>query len=230
MATVTQLKVDLKLPTLVKDLQTIISDLSSSALTRYVGSWIPSPFGAADPAIATAYATYLQERSDRLAQLVYIADHGVEPAVAEWRLYPPTAANDAARDAALTAMDGFAADPTKTIAQLQIDVGTALTTLRAALSGVAAAGAIPAAAPLPSTHQLLVMRDSVFLAVWLIWAVVTIAAGFAALVLTNHGFGTCADLVKAFFWGLGMQMAGEQLQQLRPSSVTTALGITLPPP
>lgn len=230
LATVTELKVALRLPRLVQDLEKIINDLSTAALVPYVGSWIPTPFRTADPATAAAYATYLQARSDRLAQLAYIVDHGVDPAVNEWKQYPPTPPNDAALKGALTAMDGFAADPTKTIQQLQTDVGTALTTLRNTLAGVAGLGAIPAAAPLPSTQQLLVMRNSVQLAVWLVWAVVTIVAGYAALILTNHGFGTPADLVKAFFWGLGMQMAGEQLQQLRPSSVTTALGVTLPPP
>lgn len=231
LATVTQLKVDSQLPNLVQDLQTIITDMSSSALARYVGSWIPAPFGAADPAIAAAYATYLQEKSDRLEQLAYIVDHGVKPATDEWKQYPQTPATDAALAAALTAMDGFAADPTRSIQQLRTDVGSALTTLRNALAGAAGrAVAGPAAAPLPSSQQLLVMRDSVHLAVWLVWAVVTIVAGYAALILTNYGFGTGADLVKAFFWGLGMQMAGEQLQQLRPSSVTTALGIKLPPP
>jgi hypothetical protein len=48
------------------------------------------------------------------------------------------------------------------------------------------------------------------------------------LVTTNYSFGIGLDYFKCFFWGLGIQIAGQQLQQLTPASVATTLNISMP--
>jgi hypothetical protein len=65
-------------------------------------------------------------------------------------------------------------------------------------------------------------------AAWGIAMIVTIVAGYAAVVASKHGFGTEFDLLKCFFWGLGGQVAGQQLSQLTPASITSTLGIKAP--
>lgn len=53
-------------------------------------------------------------------------------------------------------------------------------------------------------------------------------AGMYVLVLSNLGFGTFADVIKCFFWGLGFSVAGGQLEQLTQSTVTGSFGISVP--
>ena len=64
--------------------------------------------------------------------------------------------------------------------------------------------------------------------VWLVWAAVTLALGFTVLILSNPGFGTGLDLMKSFFWGLGVQVAGQQLQQLTPGKVASRFSLPVP--
>lgn len=75
----------------------------------------------------------------------------------------------------------------------------------------------------PTTKELRLESRRLSIAVWLIWGAVTVVTGVAALVLTSQGFGSAFDYIKCFLWGLSIQAAGQQLQQLTPSSVTTSL-------
>ncbi len=61
-------------------------------------------------------------------------------------------------------------------------------------------------------------------AAWLAWGLITVLSGIAVLILPDPGFGTLQDLLLAFLWGLGISTV---LQQLTPSSVSTALGFSL---
>ena len=58
--------------------------------------------------------------------------------------------------------------------------------------------------------------------------VITVGVGVAALIMSDPGFGTRLDLLKCLFWGLGVQTAGQQLQQLTPATVRTAFGVSVP--
>lgn len=64
--------------------------------------------------------------------------------------------------------------------------------------------------------------------IWTVWAIVTVAAGFVAVILSNPGFGTGMDFAKCFFWGLGVQVAGQQLQQLSPGKLATVFKLPVP--
>lgn len=211
------------MPILREELDKIGRALSREEVDRFVGGWIPSPFGS-NASAATAFATYLQAKSDRLSVLTYIIEHGVRGAVHAAAQRPDA---KPALETALRDLDELALDSQATAEQLKPEIEKILATLQEAVrtkEGVES----HVAAPLPSTRQLLVTLDVVNLGVWIIWAVVTIVLGYAALVLINRGFGTPMDLVKCFFWGLGVQTAGDQLQQARASSATTALNITIP--
>jgi hypothetical protein len=65
-------------------------------------------------------------------------------------------------------------------------------------------------------------------ATWLVYAILTAVSGFAALVLTNPGFGSCLDFVYCLFWGFGMPVTLEKLQQLSPTQVGKSVGVSLP--
>lgn len=65
-------------------------------------------------------------------------------------------------------------------------------------------------------------------ATWFMYAVLTAVAGTATLILQNPGFGTCLDFVFCLFWGFGMPVTLEKLQQLSPTQTAKAVGITLP--
>jgi hypothetical protein len=92
----------------------------------------------------------------------------------------------------------------------------------------AAGSGAPFVAAFPTTKELRLESMRLSLAVWAIWGVATVIVGVAALILTNHGFGTTLDYIKCFLWGLSIQAVGQQLQQLNPGSVTTSLKITVP--
>lgn len=63
---------------------------------------------------------------------------------------------------------------------------------------------------------------------WFVYAVLTAVAGTATLILQNPGFGTSLDFVFCLFWGFGMPVTLEKLQQLSPTQTAKAVGITLP--
>lgn len=63
---------------------------------------------------------------------------------------------------------------------------------------------------------------------WLIWGALTWLVGIVALVWSNYAFGAGLDYWTCFFWGFGIPIAGQQLQQLSPTSAGTALGISFP--
>lgn len=210
---------DSKMSNLRRALNAILEALTKDKVKGFVGSWIPSPF-ATNATASSAFATYLQERSDRLKVLNFLMDTGVLPAMAEGANKPGPLA------VALKHLDRLAIDPAMTIEALRTEIARILALLRDPATKLETVERVDA--PLPSTRQLLVTIDTVNLGVWLVWMSVTIVLGTAVLILTNPGFGTGIDFVKCFFWGLGTQIAGDQLAQMRASSATTALGITLP--
>ncbi len=63
---------------------------------------------------------------------------------------------------------------------------------------------------------------------WFVYAALTAVAGTATLILQNPGFGTGLDFVFCLFWGFGMPVTLEKLQQLSPTQTAKAVGITLP--
>jgi hypothetical protein len=80
-------------------------------------------------------------------------------------------------------------------------------------------------APIPSTSELQFQYERLNAWLWLVWGVLTILLGYFVVVVTNGGFGSDIDYAKAFFWGISVQLAG---QNLTPASVAKPLGLSLP--
>jgi hypothetical protein len=63
---------------------------------------------------------------------------------------------------------------------------------------------------------------------WYVYLLLVSVAGIAMLIIKAPGFGTSLDFVFCFFWGFGLPTALDKLQQLTPSSVGSALAISIP--
>lgn len=95
-----------------------------------------------------------------------------------------------------------------------------------AMQGAQAADA-PPRAPL-SVQRIGAEIEALNRATWLFYGILTALAGAATLILANPGFGTLLDFVFCLFWGFGMPVTLEKLQQLSPTQVGKAVGISLP--
>jgi hypothetical protein len=71
------------------------------------------------------------------------------------------------------------------------------------------------------------MRD-LNVVTWLVFGGLATVAGVYVLIISNLGFGLLADFVVCLFWGFGLPVGSQQLMQLTPGSVVTALGVTVP--
>jgi len=76
---------------------------------------------------------------------------------------------------------------------------------------VAALEATAEATPEPSLSEVRMHLTATNSWAWALWALLTLSAGIATLIVANYGFGVGMDYVKCFFWGLGIQLAGQQV-------------------
>lgn len=175
--------------------------------------------------LSNEYKQFLSNISTNLTILDYLLREGV----IELQKIFKSGASQAEITSALGDLDQL-----PTTAKTLEDARAGLTTIRqqllAALKNRApqAAPAPPAPIPLPSVAELRVLLRRLSMTLWLIWGGLTVLIGTVALVSTNYGFGVGLDYFKCFFWGLGIQIAGQQLQQLAPSTITTTLNVPLP--
>ena len=216
-----------KLDGLRAEIRTTADKLTTQALARYLPRPLASPFG--QPAeVAAGYTVEIASCEKKTALLAYLAHHGIAAVRKRWD-------NPAQRAAATKALADFD-QQAGTLASLD-DARKLVAQHIAAMDAAAIPanvlhGAGPAAAaappPEPTVEQLQVRMMQLSGVLWLVWGLLTVGFGWFAVVYSNDGFGTMLDYAKALGWGLGMQAAGGQLQQLAPTSVTTALSVTLP--
>ncbi len=83
-------------------------------------------------------------------------------------------------------------------------------------------------APVRSAYSIRMEIQTVTMMFWLVWGTLSVLTGAAALVLFSPGFGTVADYFRCLFWGFGLPVAGNGLQQLTMSQLNTQLGVTIP--
>lgn len=83
-------------------------------------------------------------------------------------------------------------------------------------------------APGAEFQSLRLQIAALSLAVWLLWAGVSVISGALLLIYQNPAFGTEYDLLVCLAWGLGVTVAGQQASQLGPSGVAQSIGIKLP--
>jgi hypothetical protein len=203
------------------------SDLAESTLDalNLLPGTLRKPFGGSD-ADAAAYRTYLSERSDAIAALAIVLGEGLDALEKAWKASPKHAAilTAASELDALAGVVKAPADATSGIAPI-------LAKMEAAMVAAGAVQRAQPAGPLSrsrSTLEIRAQQTRIALAAWGFLALVTTVAGAAILVINNHGFGTALDYIQCFFWGLGVQTAGQQLQQLTPGGIATSLKLSLP--
>jgi hypothetical protein len=188
----------------------------------FIPAAIPNPLRSAVDRTAD-YRAYLDGLGARLTALELIRS-GMKRALASWST---NAEVQGAVRKALAAIDAAAqnlADPN----QVRQQIESALTVLGQELTALAVGGGSPGPLSSPSTVDLRVQVRRLSLATWLIWAIVTWALGYVILISTNYSFGVGSDLFKCFFWGLGLPVAGQQMLQLTPSSISSAFSVSFP--
>jgi hypothetical protein len=82
--------------------------------------------------------------------------------------------------------------------------------------------------PTLSSAALTAQIESTNRLAWYVYILLVSVAGVAMLIVKAPGFGTSLDFVFCFFWGFGLPTALDKLQQLTPSSVGSALTISIP--
>lgn len=184
---------------------------------------IPNPFAAATDGVA-AYQKYIDTQALKVTALAVIVRVGVGEALAAWA----ETEEKTPIVKALKSLDVAAAthqDPATAETHVRLILDTMHSEISKKLLDDAPSRENRTT---PSTHDVQVQLQHISLAAWGLSFVVTVLAGLVVLVVTNYGFGTVMDYMKCVFWGLGLPIAGQQLQQLTPGDVRTSLRVTLP--
>lgn len=222
------------MPSLMRGIGDIRFSLSKQGLRAagYLSSAFGSPLGTS--VTPADYAGFIQRQSDRVNAYGRIVEDGVCKVADMSKALgaSPAPQKVALISTAFSKLDELAATPPTDIATTMTSVKTIVDGLRTSLAALPQAASKKPTGPeaFPTIAHLLFTVDSVNIGVWLLWAIITTAVGAGLLIFQNHGFGNPLDLLKCFLWGVGVQVAGQQFQQLTPSAVGTPLGITLPKP
>lgn len=204
------------LNTLQTRLTALEGELTVKELMRrgFIPGKVPNPFSAPSD-LTPKYREYLEERSVKIATLGVIVRLGVEEVIADLsRLSPADTSKALAR---LDDLARTAADP-----------ATATAAVNTILAELAPQGKEIRATFSPTTHEVLVQIQRANAAAWALWMVLTLLVGLVALVFNNYGFGTPMDYCKCILWGIGVPVAGQQLQNLAPNAVGTTFKLQVP--
>lgn len=221
-----------KLPILLGDkavkhsLEWLISQLSVEKLDAagYLPPLLTNPFQPPDA--GTAYQQYLQNMSAQELNDAIIVGDGLQRVLSIWSQLDERGAQEA-----LGKLDQLAlqADSSTVAMRPQVDALVSGISARhkevAEMLMVAHDNFRAGRQAAPSVHEITVQLDYISGMGWTIWASLTFLFGCAALILSNHGFGTWQDLFKCFLWGLGIQAAGQGLQALAPSSAVNTFSL-----
>lgn len=198
-----------------------LSETELDARNLLPGS-VPGSGGSTDTAGLQAHLKTLEPQ---IAGLAVIVRAGVQPLLKSWEDAPAGEARDAVVKALLT-LDAPAEAMTEEAAQALVAKARALARPTQVL-GLREVRGIAPRAPLTLQH-ISAQIETINKATWLAYLVLTSVAGIALLIINNTGFGTLMDFVYCLFWGFGLPVTMEKLQQLSPSGVASPLGITLP--
>jgi hypothetical protein len=201
-----------------KDLQ----NLSENSLIAmgYVPPRVPLAFAA--PADKSAeYKQLLTQTATSAAIVAELLTVGLRPLVERWK-----APKDlAALLVVWRTLDALGRDA-QTPAEVRPKAEAAIRTYDGQ-AGIVQSFATSSNPHTATVNQLIAQEVHANGLLWLGWGVMTVFAGWAAVIAPNAGFGTSLDFVKCVFWGLGLQAVGQQLQQLTPSTVAATFGVTI---
>jgi hypothetical protein len=78
-----------------------------------------------------------------------------------------------------------------------------------------------------TTVELRVQIQLLTTVFWLVWGALSLLLGITVLIIPSPGFGGAMDYVRCFFWGFGLPVAGQSLQQVTQSNFNSNFGVTL---
>lgn len=213
---------DTPLPETLARLERVSSELAESNLEAL--GYVPGRFAPTVPATdaSAAYGEFLERIAHEIAVVQLVVVRGFRPVAAMWPQQQLPAIN-----AALCKLDPIAAHTASIDAAAPL-VAAVRTELDVAGKTALHAERVEEPAGRPSVQEVRVAFQRTNASLWLVWALVTWVTGIVALIATNYAFGAGLDYYKCFLWGIGVQVAGNQLQQLTPSSVATAFSISMP--
>jgi hypothetical protein len=210
------------------ELTKLEQQLTAKALRDVIPSSLPSLLSN-DSGTSAGYQQILSTLTEQVgAQTILV--HGISTAWGKWNNNP---AQQVLVRKALQDLDNLDAPVAPVSAQLdaQNEVTAILNTLTtgiAALPGAGLAAPARSGATLPTARELQIRNQHLNYLAWIVWFVLTLATGYYVMISAYPAFGTVADLWKCFFWGLGIPMVGQQIQQLNPATVTTTLNFSVP--
>jgi hypothetical protein len=173
------------------------------------------------------YRQFLEAAGVTVSVLSVVVGRGLTAAVSRWE---ESDQNHDAVGLALVQLDTAGAK-SETVQAARDEVTriiTAIDTHPVVARALVASGKVRRPPAEPSARELSVHLQRLSGFVWILWALLSCGAGWGALIARNDAFGTAVDLVACFFWGVGVQAAGQGLQQVTPSSVATTLHIAMP--
>ncbi len=168
---------------------------------------------------------YLDRVGRRAAGLTIVVREGMGRLWADWERDKNDPARVARITTALQRLDREGAEVA--------DAGAATTLVQNVLAGyLTAVGrqADPAAIQVkgPNFEEVTWEIARIERRLWFVALILIVLGGFAVLVYPNAGFGTFLDLVFCLFWGLGLPIGADRLQQLGPGSIASTIGVPIP--
>ena len=207
------------------------SQLTPQALAAHLPPAILAPWTSATDWV-TNFRAYLTPISDRAGAMVVLINSGIRTVLSYWATHPTAATTAVGQIDALAPAVRNADDAQARLSPILQTLQAAANPLTpAALALVAGAqpGIVARLFTLPpDTHTLQLRLQRNMQWVWWLVALIALLSGFYSVVLQNFGFGSWADYIKCFFWGLGFSVAGTQLEQMAQPAVAANFGITIP--
>lgn len=174
----------------------------------------------------TSLQAHLKKLEPAIAGLAVVVNEGALPLLKRWENDPDPASRTRVEDA-MQILD--APNNAKTEADAVALVARAKTQAQPPQAIQPQRASDHAAPRTPLTLQRISAEiETINMTTWGAYLFLTSVAGTATLILANPGFGSPLDFVYCLFWGFGLPIALEKLQQLSPSAVAKPLGITLP--
>jgi hypothetical protein len=178
----------------------------------------------------TNLQAYLTSLSAPLAGLTVIIWEGMRKLRERWNDALPQQDKDAIRKALEKLDQAGAVVKTQEEAQKAVQDAMKVYETERSKQETARVPAEPLPVPPPSLEHLNWELDTINMMGWFVWGGLTLVAGVALLLIMNLGFGTPMDFIFCFFWGFGLPITGDKLQQLNPGSIASSIGISLPKP
>lgn len=173
----------------------------------------------------------LKEWDDAIGGFHVLVRDGVEALMVHWR---DAVTDKEARERVVKALKHLDA-PGGAATEVKADalIAEALAMLAPPQPGAQSALRSPAPATSTTPAKSLLQRvtteiKSLTLSVWIAYGLLVSVGGIAVLIIANPGFGTLLDFIYCLFWGFGLPVALDKLQQLSPSGMSTTIGIGSP--